>query len=161
MHSFFEVDILHLLCSCHLFCFIGFSFQQLYLFENILDLKKLYTNDIHAMAETYGIEAAACVLIKEIQGVFAVYGITVDPRHLSLIADYMTFDGFYKPFNRRGLESNPSTLQRMSFESSLQVLREATVQGTHDSLQSPSARLVLGRVVAGGTGCFDVLPQVF
>jgi hypothetical protein len=25
-------------------------------------------------------------------GVFGVYGIKVDPRHLGLIADYMTFD---------------------------------------------------------------------
>jgi hypothetical protein len=31
---------------------------------------------------------------------FQAYGIEVNPRHLSLVADYMTFDGTYKPFNR-------------------------------------------------------------
>ena len=36
-----------------------------------------------------------CVL-QEISSVFRVYGIAVD-CHLSLIADYMTFDGTYKP----------------------------------------------------------------
>ena len=37
-------------------------------------------------------------------------------RHLSLIADYMTIDGSYRPFNRIGIENNPSPLQQMTFE---------------------------------------------
>lgn len=36
--------------------------------------------------------------LQEVQQVFQVYGITVDPRHLLLIADYMTFDGSFKYF---------------------------------------------------------------
>jgi hypothetical protein len=40
----------------------------------ILDLRRLYSNDIHAMANTYGIEAALRVIEKEIKDVFAVYG---------------------------------------------------------------------------------------
>ena len=38
----------------------------------------------------YGVEAARTAITKEIQSVFAPYGISVDYRHLSLIADYMT-----------------------------------------------------------------------
>lgn len=30
----------------------------------VLDLNRLYTNQIHAMAQTYGIEAAARVILK-------------------------------------------------------------------------------------------------
>ena len=70
--------------------------------ENILDLKKLHCNNIHDMARYYGIEAANKTVVYEIVNVFSAYGITVNPRHLSLIADYMTFDGTYKPFNRIG-----------------------------------------------------------
>ena len=33
-------------------------------YDTILDLNNLYTNDIHAMADSYGIEAACRVLIK-------------------------------------------------------------------------------------------------
>lgn len=40
----------------------------------MLDLRRLYSNDIHAMANTYGIEAALRVIEKEIKNVFAVYG---------------------------------------------------------------------------------------
>ena len=39
-------------------------FQELYKFDTLLDLPKVYSNDIHAMARTYGIEAANRVIIK-------------------------------------------------------------------------------------------------
>lgn len=46
----------------------------------VLDLRRLYSNDIHAMANTYGIEAALRVIEKEIKDVFAVYGRWGPPR---------------------------------------------------------------------------------
>jgi len=61
--------------------------------------------------------------------VFALYNITVDRRHLSLIADYMTFEGRYKPFNRLGLETSTSPLQKMSFETAMQFLRSSVIDG--------------------------------
>ena len=36
----------------------------MYNYQDVLDLNKLYSNDIHAIAKTYGIEAAARVIIK-------------------------------------------------------------------------------------------------
>lgn len=36
----------------------------MYKYDNVLDLNQLYTNDIHAMANHYGIEAARTVIIK-------------------------------------------------------------------------------------------------
>jgi hypothetical protein len=38
------------------------------------------------------------------------------PFSFSLIADFMTADGSYKPFNRIGMENNASPLQQMTFE---------------------------------------------
>ena len=38
--------------------------QELHNYDKVLDLSKIYTNDIHAMANTYGIEAAASVIVK-------------------------------------------------------------------------------------------------
>lgn len=109
------------------------------------------------MANTYGIEVALRVIEKEIKDVFAVYGneaeqdclthiavcvsleillvplftgIEVDPRHLSLVADYMCFEGVYKPLNRFGIQSNSSPLQQMTFETSYKFLKQATMLGT-------------------------------
>lgn len=61
--------------------------------------------------------------------VFKAYGINVDYRHLSLIADYMTFEGIYKPFNRIGIKANASPLQKMSFETCLQFFKDAVLTG--------------------------------
>ncbi|XP_077171658.1 DNA-directed RNA polymerase I subunit RPA1 isoform X2 [Paroedura picta] len=134
----------------------GINLHKLFQYTEILDLKRLYCNDIHAMANTYGIEAALKVLEKEIKDVFAVYGIAVDPRHLSLVSDYMCFEGAYKPLNRFGMQSSASPLQQMTFETSYKFLKEAAMLGSHDELQSPSACLVVGKVVRGGTGFFDL-----
>jgi len=59
--------------------------------------------------------------------VFALYNIAVGRRHLSLIADYMTFEGRFKAFNRLGLETNTSPLQKMSFETAMHFLRNSVV----------------------------------
>ncbi|KAG7461546.1 hypothetical protein MATL_G00192190 [Megalops atlanticus] len=134
----------------------GINLQELFKYSEILDVNRLYSNEVHAMANTYGIEVALRVIEKEIKDVFAVYGIEVDPRHLSLVADYMCFEGTYKPLNRFAIQSNSSPLQQMTFETSYKFLKQATMLGSYDSLSSPSARLVVGKVVKGGTGLFDL-----
>lgn len=134
----------------------GINMHEMFRHADILDLNRLYSNEVHAMANTYGIEVALRVIEKEIKDVFAVYGIEVDPRHLSLVADYMCFEGVYKPLNRFGIQSNSSPLQQMTFETSYKFLKQATMLGSYDNLSSPSACLVVGKVVKGGTGLFDL-----
>ncbi|KAK7895603.1 hypothetical protein WMY93_020928 [Mugilogobius chulae] len=105
----------------------GINMHELFKYSDILDLKRLYCNEVHSMAATYGIEVALKVIEKEIKDVFAVYGIEVDPRHLSLVADYMCFEGVYKPLNRLAMQSNSSPLQQMTFETSFKFLKQATM----------------------------------
>ena len=57
---------------------------------DLADLSKLETNDISATLQYLGVEAARAALGKEVRAVFGAYGIAVDARHLSLIADFMT-----------------------------------------------------------------------
>ncbi|CAH0392195.1 unnamed protein product [Bemisia tabaci] len=135
----------------------GINLSEMFSYCDTLDINKLYSNDIHCVAEKYGIEAAARVIVKEVQNVFQVYGITVDPRHLLLVADYMTYDGTYSPMNRKGIEKNSSPIQQMSFECSLNFLKNAALQGKADLLQSPSSRIFVGKHCRLGTGMMDVL----
>lgn len=125
-------------------------------YAHLIDINRIQTNDIAAILNTYGVEAARACITQEIASVFGVYGINVDARHLSLIADYMTFEGGYKPFNRMGMGSCPSPFAQMSFETTTGFLVGATVMGDFDDLESPSARLVVGKVVKGGTGGVEV-----
>ena len=138
----------------------GVNIDAIFKHEGVLDLNRLYCNNIHDMARYYGIEAANKTIVKEIVNVFKAYGIDVDKRHLSLVADYMTFDGTYRPFNRIGIENNPSPLQQMTFETAIGFLRSATLAGKCDSLDSPSSRLVIGKPCNGGTGSFGVMQKL-
>ena len=91
---------------------------------------------------------------------FSGHGIAVDPRHLMLIADYMTRDGVYQAFSRTGYRGNASPFMRMSFETTVGVLKEAVLDGEVELLRGPSARIVVGGLGRMGTGGFDVLLPV-
>jgi DNA-directed RNA polymerase I subunit RPA1 len=129
-------------------------------YQDKININKIYTNDISAILDTYGVEAARCAITQEIASVFGVYGIDVDTRHLSLIGDYMTFEGGYKPFNRIGMNSHTSPFAQMSYESTTNFLTATTLAGDCDLLDSPSARIVMGQVVKSGTGSFDVVQSL-
>ena len=57
--------------------------------ESILEDDDIYSNDIYAILKTYGVEMARASILREMKGIFAVYNIDVNKRHLELIADYM------------------------------------------------------------------------
>lgn len=137
----------------------GCNLQGVWDYADLIDIDKLYTNDISAILRTYGVEAARSAITQEIAAVFGVYGIDVDSRHLSLIGDYMTFEGGYKPFNRMGMDSNPSPFTQMSYERTTHFLTTSTLSGDYDPINSPSAKIVMGQIVEGGTGAFDVLQE--
>ncbi|KAI7865933.1 hypothetical protein BDF14DRAFT_1819412 [Spinellus fusiger] len=135
----------------------GVNLRGMWAHSHIFDVNEIDTNDIAAILRTYGVEAARNSIIKEVASVFGVYGIKVDRRHLTVIADYMTFEGGFKPFSRIGIGSNTAPFLKMSFESTCKFLTEATLHGDFDTLENPSSRVVVGKVVEGGTGSFDVL----
>lgn len=118
-------------------------------------------NSIHAILGTFGVEAARAAIVHEISAVFAVYGISIDPRHLSLIADYMTQEGGYRAFNRSGMETVASPFLKMTFETTVQYLKNATLIGETDELISPASRIVLGQPVALGTGAFEIRQPIY
>ncbi|CAL1300336.1 unnamed protein product [Larinioides sclopetarius] len=135
----------------------GVNFLEIFKYVNVLDINKVYSNNIHEISKIYGIEAAAQAIRKEIVNVFAAYGIQVDPRHLSLVSDYMTCSGQYRPCNRIGMEGNASPLQQITFETSKNFLAEAMVMGVQDRMTSPSANIIVGQLPPAGTGCFNLL----
>ena len=134
----------------------GVNFSALAGLEKVVDVHKVTSNDIHAVLQFYGVEAARATIVNEIRSVFGVYGIAVDPRHLGLIADYMTHEGGYKPLNRAGIETHTSPLLKMSFETTMHFLSEATLHGEADTIASPSASIILGKPPKCGTGSFEL-----
>ena len=86
----------------------GVNFAAAWANDDLVDCTKLTTNDVYAMLQTYGVEAARQTLVQEVRNVFGVYGIGVDARHLTLIADFMMQQGNYRPCSRAGIETSPS-----------------------------------------------------
>jgi len=157
---------------------------------------------VFQVLQNYGVEAARNAVIEELIGVFSVYGIAVNHRHLSLVADYMvrlplahtcrsptprgpvfaarlrggrggegerregrgmslplqrcvtclclttagvaflcrlphvwqTFEGGYRGMNRGSMKSNVNPFLKMSFETTTDFLRSATLVGDYDPL---------------------------
>ncbi len=118
---------------------------------------EIRSNDIYEILLTYGVEAARQSIVDEIKGVFGVYGIDVNPRHLSLIADFMTRTGSYIPMNRSGMLNCPSPFVQMSFETTCSFLTKAAQDGLIDTLDSPTGQIVLGNAPKLGTGCFTLM----
>ena len=128
--------------------------------DALVDLRKVTSNDIYAVLQSFGVEAARRTIVDQIRAVFQVYGIAVDSRHLGLIADYMTHGGGYTPLNRTGIESCNSPLQKMSFETTMNFLHGAVLADEVDHLATPSASIVLGKPPRVGTGAFELLAKL-
>jgi DNA-directed RNA polymerase I subunit RPA1 len=138
----------------------GVNLRAMQKYSDFIDPHRISTNDIGAVLDVYGVEAGRATIVAELGGVFDSHGIKVDNRHLNLIADYMTRNGGFTPFNRNGLKGNVSPFTKMSFETTLAFLKDAVLDGDWDDLTTPSSRLVMGRLGKVGTGGFDVLTQL-
>ncbi|XP_021722801.1 DNA-directed RNA polymerase I subunit 1-like [Chenopodium quinoa] len=136
----------------------GVDFAAFWDMQDELDVKLISSNDIYAMLSTYGVEAARATIITEIFTVFGHYGVTVDMRHLTLIADYMTHTGAYRPLSRSGgIIDSISPFSKMSYETASKFLTDAAAHGEVDTLETPSARICVGLPAKVGTGCFDLM----
>jgi DNA-directed RNA polymerase I subunit RPA1 len=134
----------------------GCNFEEIWKLNQV-EHDELKSNDIWAVRCAYGVEAARMSIVDQIRGVFAVYGIEVDMRHLTLIADYMTYNGEFKPMNRIGMNDASSSFLQMSFETTANFMVDAAVNNLSESMMSPSANIVLGRPIRHGTGAFECL----
>eukprot|EP00208_Stichococcus_sp_RCC1054_P004326 CAMPEP_0206143018 /NCGR_PEP_ID=MMETSP1473-20131121/19032_1 /ASSEMBLY_ACC=CAM_ASM_001109 /TAXON_ID=1461547 /ORGANISM="Stichococcus sp, Strain RCC1054" /LENGTH=1731 /DNA_ID=CAMNT_0053538243 /DNA_START=203 /DNA_END=5398 /DNA_ORIENTATION=- len=135
----------------------GINFPGIWHHQDLVDIDAVTTNDVGAVGRSLGVEAARAALLAEVTRVFGVYGIAVDKRHLSLLADFMTHQGGYRACSRLGIDSNASPFLKITFETATAFLTEAVLRGSQDHLTSPAAALVMGQVVRSGTGSMGLL----
>lgn len=68
----------------------GANLRAMQQYGDYINPNRISTNDIAQVLEVYGVEACRSNIVGELSGVFSGHGIAVDPRHLNLIADFMT-----------------------------------------------------------------------
>jgi len=134
--------------------------------KKVLEMKeinqqKLISNDIHEVAEVFGIEAARQLIINEIQEVLNTQGLDIDERHLKLVADAMTNTGEVKGVTRIGIIAQKSSiLARATFETPVKQFVNATIKGSKDYLLSVIENVILNQPVPIGTGLPGLLVKV-
>lgn len=124
-------------------------------------MNRIETNHSYALSGKYGVEAMRANIMKEVQMVFGLYGISVDKRHLSLISDFMTFNGEYRAFNRIGMEESSSPFLKMSYETTMKYLVGASQAKETDNMSTPSSAIVMGQVPRVGTNMFDLIQEKY
>lgn len=123
-----------------------------------VDWESSTTNDVNATLELFGIEAAAAVIFNELKSTISFDGTYVDPRHLEMVADTMTYRGFVMPISRHGLNSvDTGPLVQCSFEETTDVLYDAAVYGKRDDARGVTQNIMTGQMSSTGTGAFDIM----
>jgi DNA-directed RNA polymerase subunit A" len=123
-----------------------------------VDKVRTTTNDIHEVEKVLGVEAARNAIIKEAQETMEGQGLTVDVRHIMLVADMMTADGSVKSIGRHGISGEKaSVLARASFEETGKHLLRASIRGEVDHLNGIIENIIIGQPKPLGTGSVGVI----
>jgi len=121
-----------------------------------IDPSKTQTNSIMETKEVLGIEAARSKIITEIAEVMKE--LNIDPRHMALLADVMTYKGEVLGITRFGLaKMRDSVLQLASFEKTADHVFDAGVIGKRDDIEGVSECVIVGKTMGVGTGSVEVI----
>lgn len=118
-----------------------------------VDVEKCYVNDIHEIEEIFGIEAARAAIVKELEYVMSAQGLSVDSRHIRLLADAMCASGSITSIGRHGLSGKKaSVLARAAFEETIKHIITAAIRGEKDELKGVTENILIGQRIPLGTG---------
>ncbi|KAK0138597.1 DNA-directed RNA polymerase III subunit RPC1 [Merluccius polli] len=116
------------------------------------------SNNTYEVEKTLGIEAARSTIINEIQYTMVNHGMSIDRRHVMLLADLMSYKGEILGITRFGLaKMKESVLMLASFEKTADHLFDAAYFGQKDSVCGVSECIIMGIPMNIGTGLFKLL----
>ncbi|KAK9732078.1 RNA polymerase Rpb1, domain 5 [Popillia japonica] len=119
---------------------------------------KTASNNIMEVFHTLGIEAARQTIMTEIKMVMENHGMSVDYRHMMLLAAQMTHTGEVLGITRQGLaKMKQSVLNLASFEKTADHLFDAAYHGQTDKINGVSENIIMGMPAPIGTGIFKLL----
>ncbi|RYO83487.1 hypothetical protein DL762_006078 [Monosporascus cannonballus] len=136
----------------------GYGLRQCMNTEGVVGTK-VRSNSVLECRDVLGIEAARTTIAKEISDVMGDMGI--DPRHMELLADVMTYKGEILGITRFGLSKmRDSVLQLASFEKTPDHLFEAAAGMKADRIEGVSEKIIMGQTMTLGTGAFQVVRRL-
>lgn len=134
----------------------GSNLKEVLSMEGI-DQIRTTTNNIHEIGQVLGIEAARRSIINEAQKTLSEQGLSVDVRHIMLVADIMTSEGVVKSIGRHGISGEKSSvLARAAFEETGKHLLHASIRGEVDDLTGIIENIIIGQPIPLGTGSVGI-----
>ncbi len=123
-----------------------------------VDKTRTTTNCVQEIYEVLGVEAARNAIVNEASRTLEEQGLTVDIRHIMLVADLMTNDGDVKAIGRHGISGRKSSvLARAAFEITSTHLLHAAITGEVDNLDGVAENIIVGQPVTLGTGAVNLV----
>ena len=135
----------------------GINLKDLKGFKGI-DFERTICNDVLTTYKHYGIEAARNLLLFELRSTFNAGGSdNINYNHLSLNVDFMTHTGDITSIDRHGLgKLDIDPMSKASFEKTMEHFINAAIFNESDKLKSVSSKIMVGQVIPGGTGAFNI-----
>jgi len=122
-----------------------------------VDTRRTISNNPHTMLRLIGIEAARNLLISEFIYILETSGLELDPRHIILLADFMTNRGVLLPISFWGMvRSNPGPLTVASFGKAVNVFQTAAAYGQSEQIRTTASAMYVGQRGQFGSGYVDL-----
>ncbi len=135
----------------------GSNLEEVFKVDKV-DKTRTTCNSLHEIHGVLGVEAARSSVIQEAMDTLQEQGLTVDIRHIMLVADIMTSDGDVKAIGRHGISGRKSSvLARAAFEITSKHLLRAAITGEVDELDGVAENIIVGQPVTLGTGAVNLV----
>jgi DNA-directed RNA polymerase beta' subunit len=120
---------------------------------SFVDHSSITSNNMWDIFYIMGIEATREFLIEEFTNVVSSDGTFINPSHIILLVDIMTFQGTINSISRYGMKKEQmGVLSRASFEESLDQFCTAGFYSEKDFIKSVSANIMCGKRSGIGSG---------
>ncbi|WVF65454.1 hypothetical protein IAT40_000182 [Kwoniella sp. CBS 6097] len=144
--------------SIHRLLITGYGLSEVMGTEGV-DGLKTKTNHVMETQKVLGIEAARQTIYNEIQTTMKSHGMSIDPRHVMLLGDVMTYKGEVLGITRFGVQKmKDSVLMLASFEKTTDHLFDASLFSKKDEIQGVSECIIMGTPAPGcGTSLASIV----
>lgn len=118
-----------------------------------VDRERTMSNDMWEIANCLGIEAARNYLFIEFMNIVNSGGTTINPVHIQILVDKMTYTGSIRAIARFGVETAQyDPIARATFEEVMSQIITSAMFSERDHLNGISSNIVLGKAINAGTG---------
>jgi DNA-directed RNA polymerase II subunit RPB1 len=121
-----------------------------------VDTVKTVSNDMWEVVATLGIEAVRMFLIQELTSVISFDGTYINPRHIELLIDSMTYTGEIKSVRRDGIGRESGPIAKGMFEKATDNFAESAMFTEYDQINGLSAWVMYGINAELGSGAVKV-----